>query len=398
MRKKIGMLNEYAAVRNNDKAYELGKIIYIDLLKAYKQNSNNLNGKGVKRFKKTYNLELVPNINIPVRVTYPKNENSFYLTDEKEIVLNVSYEWNQQMFFDVFFHEITHAMDYLIFNMLLKRGRHFGMHYIPKQTRFLKLTGRDKVNSVLYRLWDTSERNAYQLNAILGETYCNEYIDNLKKDIEYLNKIPSEKPIWDLLKYYVDVYKIIKCPKRFKSSKQTFKNFFIKKSYYLLELFTKRMFKNLKYFNENPIQDLTLQDEEPQIISTEPQKNIRPNINPKRANELALKNFFSVFKQMEEFCSKMAQILNDNVFVDIDEFGNEHKFIKPFKFNVDNINVELMDIDQYDRNKNFLAFDKKTNTSYLVFDVNFFNSIFKRKKIIYTLYIRPIIRSIFKLD
>ena len=266
---KRRILNEYAAVRNNDKAYGLGKIIYMDLLRAYKEID--FTSRVTKPFQKKYFLELTPSVNVPIIVNYPKKDtNTSSFKHKGYIEINVDRPWEQNLFFEVYFHEVTHAMDYYIFNVIKnkKRGHHFGSDFIKKQevqNGFViirmgnanNIKGLNTVNNILYRLWDTSERNAYQLNALLGETYCNQYIVKLKNDIEYLAKIPSKETIWRRL---LNTKEIIR-PERANLSTKSFKNFFIKKSYYLLDLFSNKMFKNVKYFNEHQIENLALPNE-----------------------------------------------------------------------------------------------------------------------------------------
>lgn len=344
------MLNEYAAVRNNDKAYELGKIIYMDLLRAYKEID--FTSRVTKPFQKKYFLELRPNLNVPIIVTYPKKNVKYsWFKYKGYIEINVNRPWKQNHFFEVYFHEITHALDFYIFNIIKnkQRGHDFGVDFIKNNYIRQKINGLDTMNKILYRLWDTSERNAYQLNALLGETYCNEYIEGLKSDIDYLSTLSPKEIIWKKLMNSKEITK----PARASVSVNSFKNFFIKKSYYLLELFTKKLFKNVKYFSTHQIEDLSLPNETQQTDNGDYPQSKTMEIICYQSNsdvvELIQTRSESLLEKIKDYGSsrfKRVIVSNDQRLVDFLVSKGYTKVFRVYKYwNISNANW-LNDIEQ----------------------------------------------------
>lgn len=206
-----------------------------------------------KKFKAKYSLYLGEN-EIPITVIYTINGNGWHGTyhrKDKDIVLNLYGKITAESVLSGLYHEITHAIDARNEEQLKRKvGYHYGRNYI--QLTRVRSTTCDVVNNILYRLWTFTERNAYQSHALFGVKYCQNFLDSLLGDIQYLethtNK--NEDIIFNELRNRLSE-KWDRNGYSYKGNKRAlglnwkaFKRFFIKRSHALFEKFSKKLINN----------------------------------------------------------------------------------------------------------------------------------------------------------
>ena len=234
------LLMEYMAVWRDDAITQLSIKIANDFAPLNMKTHINPD----KEFKANYSLFL-GNDEIPILVTYKiysdgTDWNGTYKGSERRIILHLYGRITAEKVLSGLYHEITHALDARLERTLEKNiGYHFGSNYI-------RLNGRrsatcEAVNNILYRLWTFTERNAYQSHSMFGIKFCQTYINELKDDIDYLATHTNKNE--DVI--FNDLKNELSRSNRLKNSNwKTFKRHFIKKSYDLLDKFSRKLINN----------------------------------------------------------------------------------------------------------------------------------------------------------
>lgn len=107
----------------------------------------------------------------------------------------------------------------------------------------------NKARDILYRLWNRDERIAYLTRSINGVEESRKYIERLRGEIDYIEENPTEE-IGDELERMIwqnMISKWVQLPPKDPFAK---KNYFIKKSRYLLSWFERKLMKNAYRFNK----------------------------------------------------------------------------------------------------------------------------------------------------
>jgi hypothetical protein len=261
------LLKEYMAVWRNDAVTQLAHQIANDF--APLNMKTNINRD--KNFKAKYSLYL-GDTEIPIMVIYTINGEGWrgvYHRNAKDIVLNLGGRITARNVLSGLYHEITHAIDARNEEQLKQKvGYYYGENYISL-TR-VRSTTCEIVNSILYRLWTFTERNAYQSHSLFGIDYCKDYLNDILRDIQYLethtNK--NEDIIFNELrdrlskKWESNGYSYKGNKRALNSNWKAFKRFFIKKSYALFEKFSKKLLNNAYKAQEDGL-----------VVTLEPNEN-----------------------------------------------------------------------------------------------------------------------------
>ena len=261
------LLKEYMAVWRNDAVTQLAHQIAND----FAPLNMKTNIKRDKKFKAKYSLYL-GDTEIPITVIYTINGEGWrgvYHNNAKDIVLNLGGRITARNVLSGLYHEITHAIDARNEEQLKQKiGYHYGENYISL-TR-VKSKTCEIVNNILYRLWTFTERNAYQSHSLFGIDYCKDYLNDILRDIQYLethtNK--NEDIIFNELrdrlskKWELNGYSYKGNKRVLNSNWKAFKRFFIKKSYALFEKFSKKLLNNAYKAQEDGL-----------VVTLEPNEN-----------------------------------------------------------------------------------------------------------------------------
>lgn len=261
------LLREYMAVWRNDAVTQLAHQIANDFAPLNMKTNINRN----KNFKAKYSLYL-GNTEIPITVIYTINGEGWcgvYHRNAKDIVLNLGGRITARNVLSGLYHEITHAIDAKNEEQLKQKvGYYYGENYISLSR--VRSTTCEIVNNILYRLWTFTERNAYQSHSLFGIDYCKGYLNDILRDIQYLethtNK--NEDIIFNELrdrlskKWESNGYSYKGNKRVLNSNWKAFKRFFIKKSYALFEKFSKKLLNNAYKAQEDGL-----------VVTLEPNEN-----------------------------------------------------------------------------------------------------------------------------
>ena len=247
-----------------DNFYTLDNIVNLIILDA---NDENLS-------KKDYQFS-ENGINVKIRVFFNKEEYCGWYDDWSNVL--IIYVETKPNFYNVkamISHELTHKID----DKREKENRNkffrknssknykpiMGRNFYPKGSGYETVKSNcpinEYINNILYRLWSKTERNAYISNSYLGMDFCNEYINSLKDEIDKI----EESNIEDNIDCWVELHKVLYYNNEIKNirpdsyvdglgkhnvydtdiSLNRCKKYFIKKSRYLLEIFSKKLLKN----------------------------------------------------------------------------------------------------------------------------------------------------------
>ena len=275
------LLKEYMAVWRDDAITQLSIQIANDFAPLNMQTNINRD----KVFKANYSLFLGDK-EIPILVTYKIRRdgtiwNGAYHGLSKDIVLHLYGKITASNVLSGLYHEITHALDADREEKLKKKiGYYFGKSFILLNVRSATC---DVVNRILYRLWTFTERNAYQSQALFGIKFCQSYINELKEDIDYLTTHTNKNE--DIIFNYLKE-KLAKNSRLKYANWKTFKRFFIKKSYALLENFSKKLINNAYKAKEEGL-----------VVTLEPNENSEIFAKFKKENDSVEKK---IMKAKEE--------------------------------------------------------------------------------------------------
>ena len=273
------LIREYMAVWRDDAITQLAHQIANDFAPLNMKTDI----KRDKKFKAKYSLYLGEN-EIPITVIYTINGNGWrgvYHRNTKDIVLNLGGRITARNVLSGLYHEITHAIDARNEEQLKQKvGYHYGENFI-RLSRVRSKTC-DVVNSILYRLWTFTERNAYQSHALFGIKYCQKFLDEILGDIQYLethtNK--NEDIIFNELRYSLSSkwnegdYSYKGNKRALNSNWKSFKRLFIKRSYALFEKFSKKLINNAYKAQEDGL-----------VVTLEPNENSKVFRTFKKEND-----------------------------------------------------------------------------------------------------------------
>lgn len=328
------LLREYMAVWRNDAITELAKQIANDFAPLNMKTKIDRN----KLFKARYSLYLGSK-EIPIVVTYTIDGDGWdgvYHTSKKDIVLNLYGKITASNVLTGLYHEITHALDHDLEDKINKRiGYQYGGNYIRLKGRRSETC--EAINSILYRLWTFTERNAYQSHALYGVKYCQSYINELKDEIDYLathtNK--NEDVIFNDLKndfaskWENNGVSYSGNKRLLNSNYKAFKRFFIKKSYALLKKFRKKLINNAYKAQEEGLVVQLTPNENSDIFNSFKKENDKVEDKIRKYNEkkelLRQARIKKVVPYLKEFALSENEVL-ENLFNRIVKSLCEEKF------------------------------------------------------------------------
>lgn len=227
---------EYMSSWREDNIHTLVDSIYNDLESKINKS----------RFTRDYDYELQgvkSNIQImykPIKGSTSSRWNGEYFWLTNQIVINLEGNISKEDVGSAVHHEITHYMD-----MMRQRQAQqnlyptYGSDYIKSKDPNVKL-----VNTIIYKLWDKLELNAYQSFAMYGYQYIIDYCKELEDKINILerSKAPNSDKLWLAVKE--------KFRPNAQMDWQTFKAWFIKRSRLALDKFKKKALKNAYLYQD----------------------------------------------------------------------------------------------------------------------------------------------------
>ena len=170
-----------------------------------------------------------------VRICYRPD----YMTENGEVLgktsfgkeININLEVTKTATFETikssFLHEITHVVDILI-------GLFKGYTSYRHQPNSFLSVFPPSISEVIYRLWDTTEFNAWQT-----ETDLNDFVETIMEDLKEANKI-NDRQIWLVLGAYLGSANQRKPAKRNLRNPDRIKKYFISTSFNKLKKFIKK--------------------------------------------------------------------------------------------------------------------------------------------------------------
>lgn len=201
-----------------------------------------------KKFSKNYQYELngikskIQILYKPINGSNKSKWNGEFLWLTNEIIIHLEGCVSKQDVATAIHHEVTHYID-------ITRQRNAQKNlYSTYGVDSVKMKGNTAnvrlVNTIIYKLWDKLEINAYQSFAMYGYQYIIDYCKDLEDNINQLERSvsPRDQELWEKVK------------KIFRPNAQmdwkTFKQWFLKRSRLALDKFKKKALKNAYIYQE----------------------------------------------------------------------------------------------------------------------------------------------------